>query len=659
MCGIFGLVVNEKASCDANSYEASLKLLFKLSEPRGREASGLALAGGDDISIFKRPFTPSRMLASERFQTYLSSYLKNRSNTPGGVMTKPISAIGHCRLVTNGSQSEQGNNQPSIGGNITGVHNGIVANVNDIVSEMDGISQDFDLDSEILFKMINQNLDQNGNKMAQAMATTYDKLEGAASIAFYHKGLDALSVATNTGSFYYAGNADQGWFVFASERFIVEQFLKEAPVSMMRTASVQHLKPRTLATLAFDSLEMNPVGFDEVDQKTEDLHVHGHKCDGHIHDKSIYDIEYKRCTRCILPHTYPFIQFDEEGVCNYCNNFEKQKFLGKEALNRQLEPYRSSTGSPDCILALSGGRDSCYGLHYIKEEMEMNPIAYTYDWGLVTDLIRSKRVIFRKARRNQARMCGKLGVEHIIRADDIPTKRRYIRRNIEAWSKRPKLGMVPIFMAGDKMFFHWARKVREETGIEKIIFCSGNELERCEFKVGFTGINDTEVTEVLYQYPLWNKVRMALWYAKEYALNPSYFNESFKDSLFSFYSTFIAKEDFIHLYHYIPWDERVIDTTLRDQYNWEKGSESDNTWRVGDGYTSFINLIYYSVAGFSEYDTFRSNQIRAGILSREQGLKMAMDDNLPKMEALEEFARVIGFNLDEVLIKINAIPKLR
>ncbi len=649
MCGIFGLLVNDKASVDVSTYEASLRLLFRLSEPRGREASGLALAGGEDIAIFKRPFTPSRMLTSKGFKTYLSDYMKGLSRESTGTIYKPVSAIGHCRLVTNGSQSEQGNNQPAIGGKVTGVHNGIVANVNDIVADRDDLSQEFDLDSEVLFKMISQNLEQNEGHIGKAVTKAYDEMEGAASIAFYRNGVDALTLATNTGSFFYAGSSEKGWFVFASERFIVDRFVKEAPSSGMKNADVKQLKPCTMGVLSFDKLEFDPVSFDLAALKTDSLSVQGEKCCGHIHDKSILDVEYKRCARCILPHTYPFISFDEEGVCNYCRTWEAQRFHGKEALNRELEKYRSSSGDPDCILALSGGRDSCYGLHFIKEEMEMNPIAYTYDWGLVTDL----------ARRNQARMCGKLGVEHIIRADDIPTKRRYIRRNIEAWTKRPHLGMVPIFMAGDKMFFHWARKVREETGVQKVIFCSGNELERCEFKVGFTGINDTQVTEVLYQYPLWNKVRMALWYAKEYALNPAYFNESLWDSAFSFYTTFVAKEDFTHLYHYIPWDENVIDTTLREKYNWEKGSESDNTWRVGDGYTSFINLIYYSVAGFSEYDTFRSNQIRAGLITREQGLKMAMDDNLPKMEALEEFAKVIGFNLDEVLIKINAIPKMR
>ena len=50
----------------------------------------------------------------------------------------------------------------------------------------------------------------------------------------------------------------------------------------------------------------------------------------------------------------------------------------------------------------------------------MNPIAITYDWGMVTDL----------ARRNQARICGALGIEHVIVAADIPKKREVILKNI-------------------------------------------------------------------------------------------------------------------------------------------------------------------------------------------------------------------------------------
>ena len=37
------------------------------------------------------------------------------------------------------------------------------------------------------------------------------------------------------------------------------------------------------------------------------------------------------------PENYPHIEFDENGVCNYCNKYEKQKFLGEEALNNYLK----------------------------------------------------------------------------------------------------------------------------------------------------------------------------------------------------------------------------------------------------------------------------------------------------------------------------------
>ena len=78
------------------------------------------------------------------------------------------------------------------------------------------------------------------------------------------------------------------------------------------------------------------------------------------------------------------------------------------------------------LVGVSGGRDSIYGLHYIKTVLGLNPVAYTYDWGMVTDL----------ARRNVSRICGKLGIEHILVSADIPQKREYIRKNVDAWLAR-------------------------------------------------------------------------------------------------------------------------------------------------------------------------------------------------------------------------------
>ena len=44
-------------------------------------------------------------------------------------------------------------------------------------------------------------------------------------------------------------------------------------------------------------------------------------------DKKLKNL--KRCSKCILPETYPHIHFDKDGVCNYCLKYEKQIFLVK------------------------------------------------------------------------------------------------------------------------------------------------------------------------------------------------------------------------------------------------------------------------------------------------------------------------------------------
>ena len=64
------------------------------------------------------------------------------------------------------------------------------------------------------------------------------------------------------------------------------------------------------------------------------------------------------------------------------------------------------------------------------------------------------------------------------------------------------------------------------------------------------------------------------------------------------------------------------------------------------------------MAGFSEFDTFRSQQIRAGLIDRDTALKLAHKDNQYDMATLKEFMGQVGLNLEEVLTRIGEIPKL-
>jgi len=218
--------------------------------------------------------------------------------------------------------------------------------------------------------------------------------------------------------------------------------------------------------------------------------------------------------------------------------------------------------------------------------------------------------------------------------------------------------MIPLFMAGDKAFYHHARQLKKETNIKLVFFCTGNMIENCPYKFGFSGIKDGESEMKLTKIKLLDKIQLVSYYLKHFLLNPSYFNSSLLDTAAAYWHTFIAKDDFLYLYQYIDWNEdKVVDTIVKE-YDWEKATDTKTTWRIGDGTASFYNYIYYSMAGFTEDDDMISNMIREGYINREEGLKRSIEFAKPRIASLMEYAQMIGLNYEETLTKINSTKKL-
>jgi hypothetical protein len=299
-------------------------------------------------------------------------------------------------------------------------------------------------------------------------------------------------------------------------------------------------------------------------------------------------------------------------------------------------------------VAYSGGRDSSYGLHLLVKEFGMTPLTFTYDWGLVTDL----------ARRNIARMTGKLGVENILVSADIKMKRRNVRLNVEAWLKSPRLGMIPLFMAGDKHFFVHVNNIRRQTGIHCDIWME-NKLENTDFKAGFAGIRPNFEKERIDKQSTLAKFQMPLYYMRNFLANPAYLNVSLPDTYSAFKAYYTEpREVYLLLFDYIPWHEESLDRTLKDEYNWEISPDTTSTWRIGDGTAAFYNYVYGLVAGFTEFDTFRSNQIREGMITREEGLAHVLRENRPRFESMLWYFETIGVDMERALKVINAMPRL-
>lgn len=96
----------------------------------------------------------------------------------------------------------------------------------------------------------------------------------------------------------------------------------------------------------------------------------------------------KYCKKCLMPDTRPGIKFEKDGVCAPCHNYEKQKRTDWESRHKEFEKlckkYRGKYGnSYDCVMAVSGGKDSHFQVYYMKEVMKMNPVLVSVgniDW---------------------------------------------------------------------------------------------------------------------------------------------------------------------------------------------------------------------------------------------------------------------------------------
>ena len=218
--------------------------------------------------------------------------------------------------------------------------------------------------------------------------------------------------------------------------------------------------------------------------------------------------------------------------------------------------------------------------------------------------------------------------------------------------------MIPLFMAGDKYFFYYSNKIVKENNLHLSIWGS-SPLENTDFKAGFTGIKPSFDKKRIDELKLTNKIRLARFFGGSYLGNTAYINSSLVDTFGSFASRYVIKRrGYFQLFDYIKWDENDVDSLIINEYNWEKSIDTDSTLRIGDGTAAFYNYIYYTVAGFSEFDTFRSNQIREGQLTRERALELITNENRPRYENLRWYLDIVGLDFKNTIKIINNIPKL-
>jgi hypothetical protein len=597
MCGIFGIIAKNEVN------QLHLQQLAHHARQRGRDSSGLLIYEKDRYLVNRADYDIKRLLKKQ-----------------GEVSSDFV--MGHSRLITNGLSD----NQPVVRDGIVAIHNGIIVNEEAIWEDL-SVPRKFQIDSEVILGLTINYLAQ-GKDLANLPRYILDTCQGSISSAVAHPKMGKIFLFSNNGSLYVGKHGDSVYF--ASEQYSLQQLDCTEIEKIGRNGLILDIPTA-------DTIYIN----DEA-RRTENL-IPTFKNIAAEEGMLIYPKNnLRRCNKCILTETMPFIYFDQKGECNYCKNYKpRNNPKPKQELFNLVENYRRIKG-PDCIVPFSGGRDSCWGLHLIVNELKMKPITYTYDWGMVTDL----------GRRNISRMCAELGVENIIVADNISKKRRNIAMNLKAWLNAPNLGMVSILTAGDKHFFRHIETVKRQTGISLNLW-GVNPLEVTHFKAGFLGVPPDFEEKRVYMHG-WSKQLNYQWLRLRAMLkSPGYFNRSLWDTISGeYYRSFTEKSDYYHIFDYWRWDEKICDDTLK-KYGWELAPDTTTTWRIGDGTTALYNYIYYTAAGFTEHDTFRSNQIREGQMSREEALRLVEEENRPRYQNIRWYLDAVNLDYRETINKIN------
>ena len=95
---------------------------------------------------------------------------------------------------------------------------------------------------------------------------------------------------------------------------------------------------------------------------------------------------YKRCSFCILPENLPGIDLDKDGKCNYCRESKTNRNKDTKLPEHQtaerfgaIVKRLKGRGKYDCLVPLSGGKDSSYILHVLVRKYNLKVLAFNFD----------------------------------------------------------------------------------------------------------------------------------------------------------------------------------------------------------------------------------------------------------------------------------------
>lgn len=208
MCGIAGFSICDKDHRVIRTRLLSEALLRQIQQ-RGRDATGAVWTENteDGLTLFYAKDDVPADVFVEQNMTLIPKYTRT--------------ALLHTRYATKGSPTNPDNNHPIAVPNVIGVHNGVIANDDEVFAEL-GVPRIAEVDSEAIFQLI-----ANSKDPVEALP----KLEGRAAIAWYEvDDPTVMHIARLEGSPLWIGHTPNGSLVFASTRELLTTAARNARV---------------------------------------------------------------------------------------------------------------------------------------------------------------------------------------------------------------------------------------------------------------------------------------------------------------------------------------------------------------------------------------------------------------------------------------------
>jgi N-acetyl sugar amidotransferase len=338
------------------------------------------------------------------------------------------------------------------------------------------------------------------------------------------------------------------------------------------------------------------------------------------------------CTRCVYPAAAATpLTFDENGVCTGCRAYDQRQKIDyterKKLLVELMKEYKASAGSSnyDCIIPVSGGKDSYYQTHVIVKELGLKPLLVTYHGNNYLPV----------GERNLQRMRDVFDVDHVIFRPSVNMLKKLNRICFELMGDMNWHAHCGIFTYPVRAAYH--------------------------FRVPLLIWGEHGYTDLAGMYSMNDFVEMTAKYRLEHAQRGYDWKDMVgreglteKDLLWAKYPTDDEIDEVgirgIYIFNYVPWEANDHAELVKKLYGWEEAPEPfDRTYRrisnLDDMHENGIHdYLKYVKFGYGRGTDHACKDIRAGKLTRAQGVEMVKKYDHVKSRDLARWLDYVGMS---------------